>query len=134
MVAEARDSITVDRCERCRGLWFDARELDQWLAAVNPAHASLPEDQIPRRGIGTRQCPRCSESLETAGWPGLVLDRCPGCRGLFVELNELARIESAEMPHEGVTFEARLQGAIVSAGWTLLSAKGIVLLVLRFLR
>jgi Zn-finger nucleic acid-binding protein len=133
MVPETRDGVTADRCERCRGLWFDASELDAWLAEECPGVAA-PEGWIPRRGVGTRRCPRCSEALETAGWPGIVLDRCPRCRGLFLEVNELASIERGEMPSETSGLEARLQSAIVSGGWTILSAKGIVLLVLRFLR
>lgn len=134
MTPETRDGITVDRCERCRGLWFDARELDGWLAATLPADVPLPEERIPRRGVGTRQCPRCRESLDAAGWPGLILDRCPSCRGLFVEANELAAMEGGGLPHESIDFRLKLRSAMVSAGWTLLSAEVIVILVLRFLR
>ena len=134
MVPETRDGITVDRCERCGGLWFDANELDGWLATARPGVATTAEGWIPRRGVGTRPCPRCSASLETAGWPGVVLDRCPECRGLFVEVNELTSILRGDLPPGTDAFQARLQSAIASAGWTLLGAKTIVLLVLRFLR
>jgi Zn-finger nucleic acid-binding protein len=134
MTPETRDGITVDRCERCHGLWFDARELDQWLAGLLPADSPPPEGRIPRRGRGTRQCPHCVETLETAGWTGLVLDRCPNCRGLFVEVHELAQMEGGGLPDERVDFELRLRKALHAVGYTLLSADIILLLLLRFLR
>lgn len=133
MMPETRHDVTVDRCEQCGSLWFDAQELDQWLSAAYPADALSRESRIPRRGLGGHRCPRCPEWLESAGWTGLVLDRCRGCRGLFVEAREIVRMQEEELPHEVESLEARLHSAIGSAGWTLLGAKEIVSLILRFL-
>jgi Zn-finger nucleic acid-binding protein len=134
MRLETRAGVTVDRCARCDGLWFDARELDQCLAGLYPVDASPPEARIPRRGVSTRRCPRCERALETAGWTGLVLDRCGECRGLFVEAREIAQMERDYLPEDAVSFEARLQHAAVAAGWGLLTAQEVALLILRFLR
>jgi len=38
-----RDGITLDRCERCRGIWLDRGELEKLLAGV-------PERSRPDRG------------------------------------------------------------------------------------
>jgi Zn-finger nucleic acid-binding protein len=129
MLPDTRSGVTADRCDRCSSLWFDASELDAWLAD------GAPESVIPRRGPGARRCPRaCDGSMETAGWTDLVLDRCPTCRGLFVEAREIGDLEQFNLPTESQSIESRLQVAMVSAGWTLLSAKGIIILILRFLR
>ena len=34
-----RDGITIDRCERCRGIWLDRGELEKLLALRAPADA-----------------------------------------------------------------------------------------------
>lgn len=31
-----RDGITIDRCERCRGVWLDRGELEKLLALASP--------------------------------------------------------------------------------------------------
>jgi Zn-finger nucleic acid-binding protein len=36
-----RDGITMDRCERCRGIWLDRGELEKLLARV-PERAAQP--------------------------------------------------------------------------------------------
>ena len=134
MVPEGRNGVVGDRCERCRGVWFDGAELDRWLRDVLPDAAESVEDRIPQRGTPSRQCPRCAASTETAGWSGLVLERCPECRGLFVESHELDLLERGAHPDSAQSFEERLKWAMVSAGWTLLTMKGVVIILVRFLR
>jgi uncharacterized protein len=131
---ELRAGISVDRCDRCSGLWFDARELDAWLREHNPSEPGSTEDALPRRGSGGRPCPRCRRSMETSGWTDLVLDRCPDCRGLFVEFHEMGTLEREPLPAVPESIESRLQRACITAGWSLLSAKALILLLLRFLR
>ena len=134
MTPETRGDVTIDRCGRCNGLWFDALELDRCLAAVYPDGAVPPEARIPERGFSVRRCPRCDQVLKTAGWTGLVLDRCTTCRGLFVEASELAQMEREQPPHDAASFERQLNSAMVSAGWTLLTAQGMAVAIIRFLR
>lgn len=43
MVELDRDGITLDRCDRCRGIWLDRGELEKLLAQV-------PERSGPYRG------------------------------------------------------------------------------------
>src|SRR4051812_25663921 len=79
LVPESGHGITVDRCDRCTGLWFDAKELDRWLADFYADTKDLPEHRMPRRGHGGHPCPHCLQPMDSAGWTGLVLDRCPIC-------------------------------------------------------
>ena len=133
MVPEVRNGVVADRCERCRGVWFDGAELDRWLRDTPTQDAEAIEATIPHRGTPSRQCPRCAAWTVTAGWNDLVLDRCPECRGLFVEVPELDWL-LREAPPESMPFELRLRDAMVSAGWALLAARGVALVLLRFLR
>ena len=134
MTADTREGITIDRCPSCGGLWFDAQELDRCLLALYAEGSPPPEARIPERGAGTRRCPRCDRFMKTAGWTGLVLDRCPDCRGLFVEASEIMQMERAQPPMEASSIERRLHELMVSAGWALLYAKPVALLIVRFLR
>jgi Zn-finger nucleic acid-binding protein len=133
MIPETRFDVTVDRCERCDALWFDAQELDRWLGEINATDPGHPESRIPARGLGSRPCPRCVCALDTAGWTGLVLDRCARCRGLFVEAGEFVRMQKEGLPTETCTFESRLAEAMVDAGWGLLLARDLAVLIMRFL-
>jgi Zn-finger nucleic acid-binding protein len=134
MTPETRSGVTADRCDRCGGLWFDAEELDRWLGDAYVTDAGPPESRIPPRGDGSRPCPRCDCAMHTAGWTGLVLDRCGKCRGLFVEASEIIRLQKDGLPDEAGPFESRLADAMVDAGWTLLVATDLALLIMRFLR
>ncbi len=132
MTPETRSGVTVDRCERCSGLWFDARELDRVLGAPEITEAPPPESCIPARGRGSRPCPRCSCALETAGWTDLVLDRCARCGGLFVGATEYVRLQREGLPEER-QLESRVAAAVADAGWTVLDAAELAASILRFL-
>ena len=49
-----RDGVTVDRCERCRGIWLDRGELEKLLGRAREA------DAMPReaRGAPPARAPR----------------------------------------------------------------------------
>lgn len=134
MASETRDGVTIDRCSACGSLWFDSHELDRWLTTSTSTEPSPVEDQIPIRGLSGRHCPRCHCAMQAAGWTGLVIERCPTCQGLFVEAPELAAIAEQDLPNGSVTFELRLRGALLALGWTLLTAKTIAILIIRFMR
>jgi Zn-finger nucleic acid-binding protein len=133
MTPETRAGVTVDKCDRCDGLWFDAAELDRWLGDAYTPDARPPESRIPARGLGSRPCPRCHCALDTAGWTGLVLDRCGTCRGLFVEAPEIIRMQHEGLPAETAAFETRFAEAMVQSGWNVLAAAGLARLILQVL-
>jgi Zn-finger nucleic acid-binding protein len=90
-------TIEVDHCERCRGIWLDAGELEQLLSATG-GDATDPLLQFQQL-VGSesrnrkRLCPRCDQSLReiTAG-SGLKLDRCPRGHGLWFDADELRQL------------------------------------------
>jgi hypothetical protein len=47
---------------------------------------------------------------------------------------ELAPIAQRDLSDGALTFELRLRGALLTLGWTLLTAKGVAMLIMRFMR
>lgn len=91
MVPRDWHGTIIDRCPFCHGIWLDASELDRMLALGAPV--SPLEAALPGRGMSAMSCPRCWPTLlESAGWSGLVLERCRRCRGLFLGATELYRL------------------------------------------
>ena len=57
-----RDGVTVDRCERCRGIWLDRGELEKLQAKASPTRGRSehnndddPDDDDRQGGRGGRQ-------------------------------------------------------------------------------
>jgi uncharacterized protein len=44
-----RDGITIDRCERCRGIWLDRGELEKLTARGGPGGRGGRDDDDDRR-------------------------------------------------------------------------------------
>jgi len=88
--------VTVDGCDGCGGVWLDAGEIQKlgsWPAAL---------DAVGRRfkggvllSLGKIACPACKGPLqpyEFRSLPGIELDRCASCGGLWLDAGEAQRI------------------------------------------
>ncbi|MGA2222309.1 MAG: zf-TFIIB domain-containing protein [Verrucomicrobiia bacterium] len=94
-------SIEVDYCERCRGVWLDAGELEQ-LIQVTGAHPSDPMRRfhnhlVAKSRTGKHLCPRCDRPMqelviEESVGRTLTLDRCPRGHGLWFDADELQEL------------------------------------------
>jgi phage FluMu protein Com len=80
--------------ERKKGLeeeYFHRKEqqamekLPQRLAAQAPAE----RDASPR-------CPKCGEALEEVSVQEVLVDRCPNCKGIWLDPGELERLTAKE--------------------------------------
>lgn len=89
----------VDRCEDCGGIWFDKDE----LKAVRDARDEnlswldfdLWSDAARLESGGTFiDCPRDGSPLYRIGYgsSGVLVDVCPECRGIWLEMDELGKI------------------------------------------
>jgi Zn-finger nucleic acid-binding protein len=93
--------IVVDFCDRCRGLWLDAGELEELLVRTG-TQTDDPLLRFQRRdgrlSAGHRHlCPRCDEPLreievERKGSTPLTLDKCPRGHGLWFDADELQQL------------------------------------------
>ncbi|MFZ2640155.1 MAG: zf-TFIIB domain-containing protein [Verrucomicrobiia bacterium] len=104
--------VEVDFCERCRGLWLDAGELETLMrrtggSADDPLLAFQNQPGTPPRGRKSL-CPRCDQTLREVvvprpGAEALYLDRCPRGHGLWFDVNELRQLLVLFPPASGAT-------------------------------
>jgi len=79
--------LVLNHCHTCKGLWFDAGELQEYLAR---SQARFDESQLDPVGNTTFSCPRCpGVRLARARFDTVALDVCPRCRGIFLDLGEV---------------------------------------------
>lgn len=83
-------SVEVDYCDSCRGVWLDAGELEE-LGGPTLSLLQLPADNLP---AGKKHlCPRCDAALHEVRAPSnLTLDRCPQGHGLWFDAKELPQL------------------------------------------
>ena len=90
--------VELDTCAKCRGIWFDAGEIDLLFEK-----AGIPESE---RGFGKlletagptreapRSCPLCRKKMAKArvGPAGPVIDRCVREDGLWFDSGEVGQM------------------------------------------
>jgi len=88
--------ITIDECEKCSGIWFDAGELEAYRLAKggskNSAEKTLAHFK-PSSQTKILTCPRClAESLISGGSDKFQIARCDKCFGGFVNEQEIQKM------------------------------------------
>jgi uncharacterized protein len=88
--------LVIDQCSECGGLWFDGRELIT-LTELGEFYIRNIDDskKIKVEKNRIRTCPRCDVVLIPAKYQDIKIDRCPDCKGLWLdrgELEELSRL------------------------------------------
>ncbi len=90
-----RKDVMLDHCTRCGGTWLDEGELDRldecsW-SNIEDASNFRPAPEDASRDL---TCPRCQGAFETLvpeDSPQIEVDRCRGCRGFWLDDNEMTR-------------------------------------------
>ena len=101
------EGVRVEACGRCNGHWLgrpqlkeivDTREKtwgrDELAARRRPQLQGVPLDRL-REAL---PCPACGQAMETfdyAGDSGILLDRCRGCGGIWLDGGELEKVQMA---------------------------------------
>lgn len=129
--------IEIDVCRRCNGVWLDATELDGVLGIGDDHSVEAVLDQTARRCEQCRYCGKscpdssiCSDcdkpfeltcphdgvAMYIVEAVGIELDRCPDCRGLWVDGFERKKLGQMrdELKEQAVAIEAA--GATPPAG------------------
>lgn len=101
--------VHVDRCDSCSGVWLDGAELTKLIEARNRVFPPDVVQQLkeklavgrrgyqhgPRDAAG-RKCPRCDALLRSYNYAystGVIVDRCPACKGIWTDYGEIEQIE-----------------------------------------
>ena len=94
MVGFQRVGVALDRCEQCKAVWFDRHELDTYRGD-RKREGEVTVTMNPRfiASEGNLVCPRCRKALEVGQLEGVEIDRCPECAGLFLDRDDLDRLE-----------------------------------------
>lgn len=93
--------MVIERCPKCRGMWFDEFELDR-VIAVKPGE--LLESDRAGEAVGEvadrkLKCPQCGglmikvKSLQNRN---VIIDSCPVCYGQWLESGRLPKLQAGE--------------------------------------
>lgn len=90
------DSVKVDRCSSCAGVWFDARELGQ-LLTTEADHVATLRKGTPNEVADGKQgaCPRDNSTLTriySAIDRTVVIDACVDCHGIWLDGGEFEKL------------------------------------------
>ena len=105
--------LKLDQCFVCNGVWFDAGELQKYLSEnctiVNSPEIDRPLIEKADKKIS--KCPHCNVDmvkLPAPKAPGITIDSCSTCQGIWLDSGELDRLELKNLGHKkrfGVEFE-----------------------------
>jgi Zn-finger nucleic acid-binding protein len=92
--------VTLDTCYGgCGGIWFDAAELERVSTSAPAAttlHSIWAVPSANAQPTDERMCPRCPEQVLERKWfsdlKKVEIDRCPTCRGIWLDAEEFTRI------------------------------------------
>jgi Zn-finger nucleic acid-binding protein len=87
--------VLVDFCPSCKGSWYDKGEL-LFLSRSPRRLKPLLEGPLLSTRPSELLCPRCLVLMEAGGLgsPELVVDRCAGCGGLWLDAGERAKLDA----------------------------------------
>ena len=86
---DSQGKVHLDRCPKCKGIWFDHKELEKLFAAASKDLTVQPD----ARELGLI-CPHCGKSLLTFSYPQTLVkvDMCRKCKGIWLDMGELMYI------------------------------------------
>jgi Zn-finger nucleic acid-binding protein len=98
----ALETVQVDECPVCRGIWFDEGELDKAKDAADPdlrwMEIELCKDQDRfSLSLSELECPRDGAPMVSIIYDGsgVVVDHCVRCKGVWLDQGEFQRILAA---------------------------------------
>ncbi len=86
------ETVQIDRCSKCGGLWFDEFELDELKA--KPGSEKVDTGHAQRRNQSSQQqlkCPKCEAlmlRMVDGEQPHIWYETCEVCGGSFLDAGE----------------------------------------------
>lgn len=89
------DTVEVDYCPSCRGLWLDRDEIralaqksDETLSELRQLVQEGAPD-TPAASTVTPPCPACGGKLTLAAFGSIQMEHCSACDGIYLDRGEL---------------------------------------------
>jgi len=100
------EGIEIETCDSCQGEWLDADELgkivrlreeifdvqERRAVAESTTITGVVLEDVDRDLV----CPKCgatTDAVNYGGDTGIIIDRCTGCRGFWLDDGELEKIQ-----------------------------------------
>ena len=88
------EGTEIDRCTICKGIWFDAGEIDIMKDKQAAAAIDTGDTKVGKEGnkLDHYQCPRCSGSMVKVVDPNqthIWYETCSSCKGSYLDAGEL---------------------------------------------
>jgi Zn-dependent protease with chaperone function/Zn-finger nucleic acid-binding protein len=94
------EGVTIDFCSACHGSWFDRGEL-LYVVKRPSALAPMLDRPLASPAPSALSCPRCGAAMERGGVGAsmqAVIDRCPGCGGIWLASGVRSRLDQVSAP------------------------------------
>lgn len=120
--------VTVDGCDVCGGVWFDAHELAQAAAhgegGLIDLELEFDQGLGADAGGGDNTCPNCRTPLRPYRFPhapAIALDVCASCKGIWFDNGELEAMArrlpaSARVPRDRAPEAATMERLALAVG------------------
>jgi Zn-finger nucleic acid-binding protein len=91
------DTVEVDKCLQCEGLWFDYEEVGHILTSFRLEDIDSTKPNSAEEMVEDRlECPRCERDMNKVfspeEWNGVIFDYCWPCHGVWFDRGELTKI------------------------------------------
>jgi len=103
---ESYEGVTIDVCPKCKGVWLDQGEMEQIISKrekqFNTQEVESLNKMCGASNVGKEDesremaCPKCEEKMKTFNYnysSGIVVDRCPKQCGIWLDADELDKIQ-----------------------------------------
>ena len=95
-------SIEVDRCTGCKGLWFDLMELESLEALAGSEQIDIGNPEVGRKynDVGKIICPTCHSPMVRMvdlEQPHIWFEKCSGCSGSFFDAGEFKDLKEENL-------------------------------------
>jgi uncharacterized protein len=106
MKARQYESVEIDQCPTCHGVWLDDGEIARIIEseeeafdhalvvqAVEAAFAGIPTHEVESK----EACPHCQSQLLAINFAynsGVIVDRCPKGHGIWFDGKELDQLQA----------------------------------------
>jgi Zn-finger nucleic acid-binding protein len=93
MEAVEYEGVEVDRCNNCKGIWFDLGERESLFGedAASALDTGDPSVGLHTNQIDRYRCPRCDGGMMRKTDPKqkqIKYEECTSCRGVFFDAGE----------------------------------------------